>query len=579
MPRLKGPVPQVQAKEGPMPQLVKKRRSGWAVLAVGAVIASILAVGASPAVATVHEPDAEATWSACLGPATEDHGFTDVAMGNAHYENINCLAYYEITVGKTADTFDPRGNVTRSQMALFLTRAASAAGVDLGDAMDEGFTDLDMIGAERSIAINRLAAEGIMKGRTATTFEPLGLVTRADMAQHLFALLDLALDEIYIDDLPRSVDGDDAGRIELNDFEGTRTGDRVDDYFGDARRTVPAHVDDVIGAMYELGITTGTNGRVGEFGTFEPEANVTRAQMASFIMRTLGHTNLRPVGVTAQSTISETQISVRNADFEPVLNARVELFSTGYAANAFTRGGQCVDRYVSVDPANPGFEACEIDGGDTRTDIDGNAELKPGLGGGPAVVVCTTGTPYNLNDLRSEDDVSYRLEATGLADSEADFKMWAWTGVFGDIVDADTDLVETVPANQLTRRTRAVTAVFSGGIPGPWQVKMGSTLNYEIQLVNFRGRPVGPNPAGDTDSAQDFIVTVQKTPAGTEGPLTVSVTQMSPDDDGNIKIVVANPDPEIGTPSPNVAVLVTVERAPGNTLRFVDATGASDDLG
>ena len=47
MPRLKGPVPQVQAKEGPMPQLVKKRRSGWAVLAVGALVASILAVGAS----------------------------------------------------------------------------------------------------------------------------------------------------------------------------------------------------------------------------------------------------------------------------------------------------------------------------------------------------------------------------------------------------------------------------------------------------------------------------------------------------------------------------------------------------
>ena len=383
MPHLKGPVPQVQAKEGPMPQLVKKRHSGWAVLAVGAVIASILAVGASPAVATVHEPDAEATWSACLGPATEDHGFTDVAMGNTHYENINCLAYYEITLGKTADTFDPRGNVTRSQMALFLTRAASAAGVDLGDAMDEGFTDIDMDSAARRSAINRLAANGIMEGRTATTFEPDGLVTRADMAQHLFALLDLARDEIYIDDLPRSVDGDDAGRIELNDFDGTRTGQRVDDYFGDARRTVPAHVDDVIGAMYELGITEGTNGRVGEFGTFEPEATVTRAQMASFIMRTLGHSELRPVGLTAQSTYTETQISVRNADFEPVLNARVELFSTGYAANAFTRGGQCIDRYVHVDRDNPGHEACQIDGGDTRTDIEGNAELKPGLGAAP----------------------------------------------------------------------------------------------------------------------------------------------------------------------------------------------------
>ena len=44
MPHLKGSLPQVQAKEGPMPQLVKKRRSGWAVLAAGALVASMLAV-------------------------------------------------------------------------------------------------------------------------------------------------------------------------------------------------------------------------------------------------------------------------------------------------------------------------------------------------------------------------------------------------------------------------------------------------------------------------------------------------------------------------------------------------------
>ena len=52
-----------------MPQLVKKRRSGWAVLAVGALVASILAVGASPAAAMSRQPDFEAQWKACLGPA------------------------------------------------------------------------------------------------------------------------------------------------------------------------------------------------------------------------------------------------------------------------------------------------------------------------------------------------------------------------------------------------------------------------------------------------------------------------------------------------------------------------------
>ena len=121
-----------------MPQLVKKRRSGWAVLAAGALVASILAVGASPAAAAPRVPDQEATWKACLAPASASHGFTDVADDSVHAANINCLAYYGITKGKTDDTFDPQSNVTRSQMALFLARAADAANIDLGEAADQG---------------------------------------------------------------------------------------------------------------------------------------------------------------------------------------------------------------------------------------------------------------------------------------------------------------------------------------------------------------------------------------------------------------------------------------------------------
>ena len=43
-------------------------------------------------------------------------------------------------------------------MALFLTRAADKAGIDLGDAMDMGFADLGMTGADRVAAINVIAA-------------------------------------------------------------------------------------------------------------------------------------------------------------------------------------------------------------------------------------------------------------------------------------------------------------------------------------------------------------------------------------------------------------------------------------
>ena len=80
-----------------------------AVLAAGALVASILAVGASPAAGqAMQQPDARSTWLACVGAAKGGGGFTDVDMGSPHYDNINCLAYYGITTGKTADTYDAR---------------------------------------------------------------------------------------------------------------------------------------------------------------------------------------------------------------------------------------------------------------------------------------------------------------------------------------------------------------------------------------------------------------------------------------------------------------------------------------
>ena len=175
-----------------MPQLVKKRRSGWAVLAAGAMVASLLAVGASPAAAITasDHSDAASDRTACLGPALEDAGFTDVSMGGAHYNAINCIAYYEITAGTTADTFSPRANVTRSQMALFLNVMAARTGLDLDDLSDADFTDLDGLDSGRVDAINGLVNAGIMTGTGDDTFSPGAHVTRAEMALWLVSFID-----------------------------------------------------------------------------------------------------------------------------------------------------------------------------------------------------------------------------------------------------------------------------------------------------------------------------------------------------------------------------------------------------
>ena len=466
MPRLKGPVPQVQAKEGPMPQLVKKRRSGWALLAVGALVASILAVVASPAAAAPRQPDQEATWKACLGPAMADQGFTDVAMDSVHYGNINCLAYYGITTGRTAEEFAPGNNVTRSQMALFLARAADAADIDLGEATDQGFTDLNADDTERVDAINRVVGAGIMFGDTETSFDPPSTtvfaptdqVARWEMAMFLFAFLDLTLDSVLIDELPANIDGEGTGHVELNSPDG-EDGTPPDDYFRDASRQTPSHVDDRISAIYELGITTGQNGMVGEKGVYNPNGLVTRAQMASFIMRTMGHTNLRPAGLTSQSTDNDTQVSVRDADFVPIGDVRTEVFTTNFPDDAFNANGACLGRYVQRQ--DPGFAACEIDYGDRLTDGDTGNALWEGVGlarGNHLIIVCAGSDPVNPPGVTASD--IYRFMA-GTRGSETDYTIYAWSSSLGDEATAD-DLFKSVPANVLTELTEAEKFIVTG---------------------------------------------------------------------------------------------------------------------
>ena len=176
--------------------------------------------------------------------------------------------------------FDPGGNVTRSQMALFLARAAAKADIDLGEAEDQGFTDLNADDTERFDAINLLVGAEIMFGDTETSFDPPSTtvfaptdhVTRWEMAMFLFAFLDHALDEVLIDELPNSVEGnrDGTGHVELNSRDG-ETGIAPDDYFRDARRQTPAHVDDRISAIYELGITTGRQQHGRRSGRLQPQ--------------------------------------------------------------------------------------------------------------------------------------------------------------------------------------------------------------------------------------------------------------------------------------------------------------------
>jgi len=129
-------------------------------------------------------------------PDRSDQGFTDIGtLDAATQKAINQLAQLGISKGTTATTFSPLENVTREQMALFISRLVTAADVALPDPpTDQGFTDISGLTAESQKAINQLTQVGIALGLPSGKYAPAGPTLRWHMA--LFLTRALAADGV-----------------------------------------------------------------------------------------------------------------------------------------------------------------------------------------------------------------------------------------------------------------------------------------------------------------------------------------------------------------------------------------------
>ena len=120
-------------------------------------------------------------------PEAADPGFTDLGgvEEEAARSAVARLFGLGITRGTSATEFSPSRPVTRRQMALFLTRLLSAAGVEPVSGFDPGFDDTASLDAESRAAIARMRVHDVMRGMSAVEFAPAATVTRAPMASFL----------------------------------------------------------------------------------------------------------------------------------------------------------------------------------------------------------------------------------------------------------------------------------------------------------------------------------------------------------------------------------------------------------
>ena len=120
--------------------------------------------------------------------------FTDVPESRWSYPYIKQLYEAGVVSGTTATTFEPTGSVTRAQ---FVTMLAGLAGADVTSYTSGRFTDVPA-DAWYAPYVNWAAANAIVSGTSATTFDPAAEISRQDMAvmlYHYAQQYDVALQE------------------------------------------------------------------------------------------------------------------------------------------------------------------------------------------------------------------------------------------------------------------------------------------------------------------------------------------------------------------------------------------------
>ena len=212
--------------------------------------------------------------------------FSDVKNIESHhfYESVRSLASRGIVKGFSDGTFKPYQSVTRGQIASVL---AQTLGLDTKNVKNPGFKDVKVTDPYYG-PIAALVEAGIVEGYNDKTFKPGEPLTRAHIAKMIS--IGFNLEEVKLTNSP---------------FTDVKAEHWYADY---------------VQALITNEITTGTTPT-----TFEPNAFVTRGQMASFIVRSewllFDQHSQKLVSVSNDSVKLSTGTYALSADLKKLLNA------------------------------------------------------------------------------------------------------------------------------------------------------------------------------------------------------------------------------------------------------------------
>jgi hypothetical protein len=385
-------------------------------------------------------PDYLATFDACPEDVIPDSSFTDVRSNHPNAGDIDCIAYYGITLGKTATTYAPDDPVIREHMALFLVRLARLVGIRIPPPTETPFQDIAHLKSTSRDAISQIYDLGITIGATTTTYAPSRNVSRGEMARFLQKLMDL---------MEPVRDGRDSYGYLPEDVKDNRERFPIGSPFLDLE-DLNVRMYDAVNHLYELGVAAGLDG---SDRFFRPQTDMSRAAMAEFMAGILDHSNLRPKGVTVQVApktgldnfdITMT-ISVRNELFIPTDGQPVDWFYTDDSEGGLDRG-EC-----EVDLIQPDSADCTWEDTDDTTGSDGNIFVR-------------------------------RIEAT----AGETMTFYAWVGREGEDFDAEVVTYSTVEAHS-TEGADSISVTWHDRdiLPDAYKLNEAYLVERDVDSIDF----------------------------------------------------------------------------------------------
>ena len=219
-----------------------------------------------------------------------EDNFTDMAPGADFEFEVDCVAWYDVTSGATATTYDPFGTVSRGQMATFIANlveyvdpGALEDASDTADAFPCPSDPTELDGNIHEPNVQLLADAEIVRGgpagMPADCYGPNLRVSRAQMASFI-AQAQVFLGEPIEPSLITTTTGVTTTTL-VDATTTTVAGPTFANYFDDDDDSV--HHNN-INAIASEGIVIGTSAR-----TYSPEADIRRQQMAAFLARKLDY--------------------------------------------------------------------------------------------------------------------------------------------------------------------------------------------------------------------------------------------------------------------------------------------------